>query len=107
MGGEERRREEDGTVRGLKRRTQQSETKKERKEERKKEGRRTMNEVMDTVVNPMKTFAKDSIRPVNKCTKPDRKEYSKIAFRTILGFVIMGFIGFFVKLIFIPINQII
>lgn len=26
-------------------------------------------------------------------------EYTKVAFRTVLGFVIMGFIGFFVKLI--------
>lgn len=66
-----------------------------------------MNDIMDTVVTPVKSFAKDSVRLVNKCTKPDRKEYTKIAFRTVLGFVIMGFIGFFVKLIFIPINQII
>lgn len=34
-------------------------------------------------------------------------EYTKIAVRTALGFVVMGFIGFFVKLIFIPINNII
>ena len=32
-----------------------------------------MDEVMDTVVTPVKSFAKDSIRLVNKCTKPDRK----------------------------------
>lgn len=34
-------------------------------------------------------------------------EFSKVAFRTAVGFVVMGFIGFFVKLIFIPINNII
>jgi protein transport protein SEC61 subunit gamma-like protein len=34
-------------------------------------------------------------------------EFSKVALRTSLGFVAMGFVGFFVKLIFIPINQII
>ena len=60
-----------------------------------------------------------------RCTKPDRKEFSKIAIATAIGFGIMviltypisllvnlyfmfqGFIGFFVKLIHIPINNII
>jgi preprotein translocase subunit Sss1 len=36
-----------------------------------------------------------------------RAEFSKIAQATSVGFFIMGFIGFFVKLIFIPINNII
>ena len=44
---------------------------------------------------------------VHRCTKPDRKEFSKIALATAVGFGIMGFIGFFVKLIHIPINNII
>ena len=34
-------------------------------------------------------------------------EFQKIAFATAIGFAIMGFIGFFVKLIHIPINNII
>ena len=34
-------------------------------------------------------------------------EFSKIAQATSVGFAIMGFIGFFVKLMFIPINNII
>ncbi|KAK9827297.1 hypothetical protein WJX81_001926 [Elliptochloris bilobata] len=62
---------------------------------------------MESVVNPLKDFAKNSIRLVKRCTKPDRKEFNKITVRTALGFIVMGFIGFFVKLIFIPINQII
>ncbi|CAF3361775.1 unnamed protein product [Rotaria socialis] len=52
-------------------------------------------------------FFKDSFRLIKKCTKPDRKEYQKIAMATAIGFAIMGFIGFFVKLIHIPINNII
>eukprot|EP00241_Pyramimonas_parkeae_P013866 CAMPEP_0114255250 /NCGR_PEP_ID=MMETSP0058-20121206/17447_1 /TAXON_ID=36894 /ORGANISM="Pyramimonas parkeae, CCMP726" /LENGTH=68 /DNA_ID=CAMNT_0001369593 /DNA_START=1422 /DNA_END=1628 /DNA_ORIENTATION=- len=64
-------------------------------------------DVADIVVKPIKGFAKDSIRLVNKCTKPDRKEFTKIALRTGLGFAVLGFIGFFVKLIFIPIKHII
>jgi len=58
-------------------------------------------------VEPMKQFSKDSIRLVKRCTKPDRKEFQKIAIATAIGFAIMGFIGFFVKLIHIPINNII
>ena len=47
------------------------------------------------------------LRLVKRCTKPDRKEFQKIAIATAIGFAIMGFIGFFVKLIHIPINNII
>ena len=38
---------------------------------------------------------------------PRLAEFSKIAQATSVGFAIMGFIGFFVKLMFIPINNII
>lgn len=61
----------------------------------------------ETVVKPLKEFGKNSVRLVKRCTKPDRKEFNKICSKTAIGFVVMGFIGFFVKLIFIPINQII
>ncbi|CAG2111995.1 unnamed protein product [Medioppia subpectinata] len=65
-----------------------------------------MDQVM-SFVEPGRQFAKDSIRLVKRCTKPDRKEFQKIAMATAIGFAIMGFIGFFVKLIHIPINNII
>ena len=71
---------------------------------------RAENTRMDQITaaaEPLKQFAKDSIRLVKRCTKPDRKEFSKIAIATAIGFGIMGFIGFFVKLIHIPINNII
>jgi len=58
-------------------------------------------------LEPVREFAKDSVRLVKRCTKPDRKEFTKIATATAIGFAIMGFIGFFVKLIHIPINNII
>ena len=48
----------------------------------------------------------DSIHLVKKCTKPDRKEFARIASATMIGFLIMGFVGFFVKLVHIPINNI-
>lgn len=82
-------------------------------------------DVVHEYVKPVKEFAKDSMRLVKRCTKPDLKgkrigfhtfvtvstnlpaEFQKIALATALGFAIMGFIGFFVKLIHIPINNII
>ena len=53
------------------------------------------------------TITHHSLISYLRCTKPDRKEFSKIALATAVGFAIMGFIGFFVKLIHIPINNII
>eukprot|EP00727_Mastigamoeba_balamuthi_P012640 m51a1_g8 putative C-tail anchored protein, SecE/Sec61gamma subunit (69) ;mRNA; f:31980-32356 len=64
-------------------------------------------EAVESVVTPLKEFAKDSIRLVNRCTKPDRKEFTRIAVGTAIGFAIMGFVGYFVKLVHIPINNII
>ena len=60
----------------------------------------------EVLIEPLKQFAKDSLHLVKKCTKPDRKEFTKIARATGVGFLIMGFIGFFVKLVHIPINNI-
>ena len=60
----------------------------------------------EVFIEPLRQFAKDSVHLVKKCTKPDRKEFTAIAKATGVGFLIMGFIGFFVKLIHIPINNI-
>ncbi|KAK1442278.1 hypothetical protein BgAZ_403080 [Babesia gibsoni] len=51
-------------------------------------------------------FINDSTRLVRKCTKPDRKEYTRILRACSVGFFIMGFIGYMVKLMFIPVNNI-
>jgi len=64
-------------------------------------------DLVQTVVDPTVEFAKNSFRFLNKCTKPDAKEFTKIAGATLIGFAIMGFIGFFVKLVHIPIKNII
>ena len=90
-----------------------------------------MSDVNTLVIEPLKQFVKDSTYLVKKCTKPDHKgklrinlisiyifinflfhiaiyiEFAKVARATGLGFLLMGFIGFFVKLIHIPINNII
>eukprot|EP00401_Gymnodinium_catenatum_P012848 CAMPEP_0117599810 /NCGR_PEP_ID=MMETSP0784-20121206/76148_1 /TAXON_ID=39447 /ORGANISM="" /LENGTH=97 /DNA_ID=CAMNT_0005402391 /DNA_START=133 /DNA_END=427 /DNA_ORIENTATION=+ len=43
-------------------------------------------------------FAHDSRRLIQRCTKPDAKEFRKIAVACAIGFAIMGFIGYTVKL---------
>jgi len=64
------------------------------------------NSLMATI-EPARRFYRDSYRLMKRCTKPDAKEFKKIALATTIGFLVMGFIGFFVKLIHIPINNII
>ncbi|XP_040992540.1 protein transport protein Sec61 subunit gamma-like [Juglans microcarpa x Juglans regia] len=64
-------------------------------------------DAIDSVFDPLREFSRDSINLVKCCHKPDRKEFIKVAFRSAIGFVVMAFVGFFVKLIFIPINNII
>ena len=70
---------------------------------RKMSDKEGFNEVL---IEPLRQFARDSMHLVKKCTKPDRKEFTNIARAVGLGFTMMGFIGFFVKLIHIPINNI-
>ncbi|KAK9221904.1 hypothetical protein WN944_010335 [Citrus x changshan-huyou] len=50
-------------------------------------------DAIDNVFDPLRDFAKDSLRLVKRCHKPDRKEFTKVAFRTAIGFVVMGFVG--------------
>merc|ERR1712078_499625 len=62
---------------------------------------------MGYVVQGAIEFSNDSRRLIQRCTKPDAKEFKKIAVACAIGFAIMGFIGYTVKLVFIPINNII
>lgn len=53
----------------------------------------------------MTSFANNSIQFLQKCSKPDKKEFVKISTSCAIGFFIMGIIGFIIKLLFIPINK--
>ena len=59
------------------------------------------------IVDELIQFQKDSIFFFNRCTRPDQQEYMKILQASLMGFVVMGFIGYIIKLVFIPINNII
>ena len=67
----------------------------------------TKDPISAHIIDPLWGFAKNSKMLINVCSKPDGKEFRAIAIATSVGFLIMGFIGFFVKLVHIPINQII
>ena len=64
-------------------------------------------EAAPTTVDELHQFYKDSVNFINKCTRPDRAEYTKILQASIMGVLVMGFIGYMIKLVFIPINNII
>ncbi|KAJ4358498.1 hypothetical protein DPSP01_001447 [Paraphaeosphaeria sporulosa] len=51
-------------------------------------------------------FVKDGLQFVNRCTKPDKREFIKISQAVGVGFLIMGVIGYVVKLVHIPVNNI-
>ncbi|KAJ2557485.1 Translation initiation factor 1A, partial [Coemansia sp. RSA 1822] len=59
------------------------------------------------VVEAPKQLAKDAEWLLRRCTKPSQKEYLKIVQAVLMGFLVMGFVGYFTKLIHIPINNII
>ncbi|PWN95459.1 protein translocase SEC6 [Tilletiopsis washingtonensis] len=62
----------------------------------------TLKEMLDVPQN----FVKEGTHFMKRCTKPNQKEYLQICRAVGMGFVVMGFIGYFVKLIHIPINNI-
>ncbi|KAK5006219.1 hypothetical protein LTR28_006754, partial [Elasticomyces elasticus] len=43
-------------------------------------------------------FLKDGTQFLNRCTKPDRREFIKISQAVGVGFLVMGVIGYIVKL---------
>ncbi|BGP54777.1 hypothetical protein JCM8202_003286 [Rhodotorula sphaerocarpa] len=64
-----------------------------------------MDAVKDLADNS-KTFVNDGQAFISRCTKPDKKEYLQICRAVAIGFAMMGGIGYLVKLIHIPINNI-
>ncbi|CAN3358966.1 protein transport protein Sss1p [Diutina catenulata] len=52
-------------------------------------------------------FFKDGSAFVKKCQKPTKKEYMKIIKAVGVGFIMMGIVGYAVKLLHIPIRYLI
>ena len=64
-------------------------------------------DVVDSkIVQPLVKFFNDSRSFINKCEMPHLAEMRKISGVVAVGFLLMGVIGFFVKLFAIPLNQV-
>jgi protein translocase SEC61 complex gamma subunit len=58
------------------------------------------------LVKPFDKNIKEALSFINRCEKPNFDEMSKISTVVATGFVVMGLIGFFVKLFSMPLNQV-
>jgi len=64
-----------------------------------------MDQVKEVADIPQE-FVKDGMLFLHRCTKPDKREFIKISQAVGVGFLIMGIIGYIVKLVHIPVNNI-
>ncbi|KEF58721.1 protein transporter Sec61 subunit gamma [Exophiala aquamarina CBS 119918] len=65
-----------------------------------------MSDLIQEIADVPREFFKDGTQFINRCTKPDRREFIKISQAVGMGFLIMGAIGYFIKLIHIPVNNV-
>ncbi|KAJ4485177.1 SecE/Sec61-gamma subunits of protein translocation complex [Lentinula lateritia] len=65
-----------------------------------------MSDKLREFVEIPQQFVQDGNQFLTRCTKPSQKEFVQICKAVAVGFAVMGFIGYFVKLIHIPINNI-
>jgi len=65
-----------------------------------------MSETFQELADIPKDFFRDGTQFLNRCAKPDRREFLKISQAVGMGFLIMGAIGYVIKLIHIPVNNI-
>ncbi|KAI0309555.1 secE/sec61-gamma protein [Amylostereum chailletii] len=61
-----------------------------------------MSEKIKEFVEIPQEFIRDGQQFIVRCTKPSQKEFIQISKAVAIGFAVMGFIGYFVKLIHIP-----
>jgi protein transport protein SEC61 subunit gamma-like protein len=50
-------------------------------------------------------FAKSGIQFMRRCTKPDRTEFLRLCQAVGVGLLVMGSVGYVVKLVHIPLNN--
>ncbi|QIW99291.1 hypothetical protein AMS68_004809 [Peltaster fructicola] len=64
-----------------------------------------MDQAKEILETP-RQFLHEGRQFIARCSKPDQKEFLRISQAVGMGFIVMGVIGYFVKLIHIPYNQI-
>ncbi|KAK4219620.1 protein transporter Sec61 subunit gamma [Rhypophila decipiens] len=65
-----------------------------------------MSDQLQEIIEVPKEFLRDGLQFISKSQKPDRREFIKISQAVGVGFLIMGAVGYVVKLIHIPLNNI-
>ena len=65
-----------------------------------------MSDQVQEILDVPREFLKEGIQFINKSQKPDRREFIKISQAVGVGFLIMGAVGYVVKLIHIPLNNV-
>ncbi|PKX91708.1 translocon subunit SSS1 [Aspergillus novofumigatus IBT 16806] len=65
-----------------------------------------MSDTIQELADIPRDFLRDGMLFVRRCTKPDKREFIKISQAVGMGFIIMVTIGYFIKLIHIPVNNI-
>ncbi|KAK0720803.1 hypothetical protein B0T25DRAFT_564179 [Lasiosphaeria hispida] len=65
-----------------------------------------MADQVQEILDVPREFLRDGIQFINKSQKPDRREFIKISQAVGVGFLIMGAVGYVVKLIHIPLNNV-
>ncbi|KAK3995057.1 hypothetical protein QBC44DRAFT_366934 [Cladorrhinum sp. PSN332] len=65
-----------------------------------------MSDQVQEILDVPREFLKDGVQFINRAQKPDRREFIKISQAVGVGFLIMGAVGYFVKLIHVPLNNI-
>ncbi|KAI9645320.1 hypothetical protein NHQ30_006056 [Ciborinia camelliae] len=65
-----------------------------------------MSDQIQSLLEIPTDFFKDGTQFISKCTKPDKREFFNISRAVGIGFLIMGAVGYIVKLIHIPVNNI-
>ncbi|KAI9851795.1 MAG: Sec61p translocation complex subunit [Vezdaea acicularis] len=61
-----------------------------------------MSDQIKEIADIPRDFLREGTQFLNRCTKPDKREFIKISQAVGVGFVVMGTIGYFVKLSWSP-----
>jgi len=65
-----------------------------------------MSDQLKEIAEIPREFLKEGTQFMNRCQKPTKREFIKLCQAVGLGFIVMGAIGYAIRIIHIPVNQI-
>ncbi|KAK6714351.1 hypothetical protein SNK04_005297 [Fusarium graminearum] len=63
-----------------------------------------MSDQVQEILEVPSEFVRDGVQFMRRCTKPDQKEFLRLCQAVGVGFLIMGAVGYVVKLVHIPLT---